>query len=170
VKKLPLTEKIIEKANLSDAGLIVGQIVYVDDSGQVFVDYPGNLSGPVRARITALVHRELTGKGNPSGREVLLAFVKNDLRHPVVVDAMYSLIDDIVTIAETDTAPAAERPKEAIVDGRRVVLNADEEVVLQCGEASITLTKAGKVLIEGEYISSNSRGANKIKGGSIQLN
>lgn len=166
MKKALTAEKIFENNNLSETGLILGQIVNVNDSGQVFVDYPGNPSVPVMARITALVHRELTGKGNPSGREVLLAFAQNDLRQPIIVDAMYSLIDDIVTVK----APASERPKEAIVDGKRVALNAEEEVVLQCGEASITLTKAGKVLIEGEYISSNSRGANKIKGGSIQLN
>jgi hypothetical protein len=41
---------------------------------------------------------------------------------------------------------------------------------LRCGKSSITLTRAGKVLIEGEYISSRSSGVNRIKGGSIQLN
>ena len=43
-------------------------------------------------------------------------------------------------------------------------------LVLRCGKASITLTRAGKVLIRGEYIFSRSTGVNKMKGGSIQLN
>jgi hypothetical protein len=42
--------------------------------------------------------------------------------------------------------------------------------VLQCGKASITLTKAGKVLIQGSYVSSRSTGVNRVKGGSVQLN
>ena len=37
-------------------------------------------------------------------------------------------------------------------------------------KASITLTKAGKVLIEGSYLLSRSTGVNRIKGGSVQLN
>jgi hypothetical protein len=41
---------------------------------------------------------------------------------------------------------------------------------LQCGKASITLTRAGKVLINGAYVSSRSSGVNRLKGGSIQLN
>ena len=47
---------------------------------------------------------------------------------------------------------------------------AEREIVLRCGKASITLTRAGKVLIRGAYISSWSSGANRIKGGSVQLN
>ena len=49
-------------------------------------------------------------------------------------------------------------------------LTAQREIVLRCGKASITLTRAGKVLIRGEYIFSRSTGVNKLKGGSIQLN
>ena len=38
------------------------------------------------------------------------------------------------------------------------------------GIGRITLTKAGKVLIEGSYVLSRSTGVNRIKGGSVQLN
>ena len=55
-------------------------------------------------------------------------------------------------------------------DGQRITVSAREQLVLRCGEASITLTKAGKVLIEGTYVSSRSSGVNRIKGGSVQLN
>ena len=51
-----------------------------------------------------------------------------------------------------------------------MVLSAQEEIVLRCGKASITLTKAGKVLIEGAYVLSRSSGVNRIRGGSVQLN
>ena len=49
-------------------------------------------------------------------------------------------------------------------------IGALDQLVLRCGKASITLTKAGKVLIQGTYLSSRSSGVNRIKGGSVQLN
>jgi hypothetical protein len=42
--------------------------------------------------------------------------------------------------------------------------------VLKCGNASITLTKAGKILVEGTYVSNRSSGVMRIKGGSVQIN
>ena len=65
-----------------------------------------------------------------------------------------------------------ERPGqvELLADGERLVVTAKEQLVLRCGKASITLTKAGKVLIDGEYVSSRSSGVNRLRGGSVQLN
>lgn len=51
-----------------------------------------------------------------------------------------------------------------------MIVSAKEQLVLRCGKASITLTKAGKVLIKGSYVLSRSSGVNRIKGGSVQLN
>jgi hypothetical protein len=42
--------------------------------------------------------------------------------------------------------------------------------VLHCGKASITLTRAGKVIIRGEYVLARSSGVNRIVGGSVQIN
>ena len=50
------------------------------------------------------------------------------------------------------------------------MVSARDQLVLRCGKASVTLTRAGKVLIEGTYVLSRSSGVNKIKGGSVQLN
>lgn len=57
-----------------------------------------------------------------------------------------------------------------VVDGGKVVLTAKDEIVFNCGEASITLTKSGRIVIRGNDILSRARLTNKIKGGSIQLN
>jgi uncharacterized protein (DUF2345 family) len=58
----------------------------------------------------------------------------------------------------------------AQVDDQRVVLSAEREIVLRCGEASITLTRAGKVIIKGAYILSRASGYNKIKGAAVDIN
>jgi len=63
-----------------------------------------------------------------------------------------------------------QRPAVVEVDGRRMVLTAEDEIVLRCGEASITLTRAGKVLIRGAYLLSRSSGANRIKGAVVEIN
>lgn len=64
----------------------------------------------------------------------------------------------------------AERPEEVIVDGKKVIFDAKDEIVLRCGKASITLTRAGKILIRGAYLLNRSSGVNRIKGGSVQIN
>lgn len=67
--------------------------------------------------------------------------------------------------------PVAPVPAAHVrVDGERVVITGDKEIVLTCGEASITLTSAGKVLLQGAYVSSRSSGVNRIKGGSVEIN
>ncbi len=56
------------------------------------------------------------------------------------------------------------------LDGERLVLCAERELVLACGKATITLTRAGKVILAGTYLVSRSSGVNRIKGGSVQIN
>jgi hypothetical protein len=58
----------------------------------------------------------------------------------------------------------------AEIDGKQVVLAAEEQIVLRCGEASITLTRAGKILIRGAYLSSHSTGVNRITGATVEIN
>ncbi|GGY36883.1 DUF6484 domain-containing protein [Pseudoduganella albidiflava] len=69
-----------------------------------------------------------------------------------------------------EPAPAAEPGNVAWCDGERVEIRAEREVVLRCGDASITLTRAGKVIIKGNYIVSRSTGCNKIKGAAVDIN
>ncbi len=59
--------------------------------------------------------------------------------------------------------------RQPAADGR-LELAAEREVVIRSGAASLTLTSAGKAILAGEYVLSRSRGVNKIKGGSVQIN
>jgi uncharacterized protein (DUF2345 family) len=59
---------------------------------------------------------------------------------------------------------------EARVDGKRVVIEGKDEIVLSCGKASITLRRNGKVIIRGVQLESSAAGVNRIKGGSVQIN
>lgn len=90
------------------------------------------------------------------GRDVLLAFPDGDTAHPVVLGVLQG--------------DPAQSPVLVQADGSRVAVRAGEELVLECGKASITLTRAGKILIRGAYVLSRSSGVNRIKGGSVQIN
>ena len=56
------------------------------------------------------------------------------------------------------------------IDGERLVLQAEREIELRCGDASLVLTRAGKVILRGNYVVSRSRGVNKIKGAWVDIN
>lgn len=56
------------------------------------------------------------------------------------------------------------------VDGRRVEIEAADEIVLRCGQASIVLRRNGRVVIRGTYVETRSRGVNRVKGGSVEIN
>lgn len=148
-------------------GFRVGRIVSAADNG-FMVDYPENPCGPLVARITNSAQNQITGKGNPAGKEVLLAFESNDPGLPIIVDTLYSLLDEIAEA--TAVEPVAAIPSEVTIDGKRITFDAQEEIELKCGKASIVLTSAGKVIIKGAYLLSHSTGENRIRGGSVAIN
>jgi len=98
------------------------------------------------------------------GRTLVVLFDQDDVRRPIVV----GVIQDAQ--AGASLQPLAAPQVSADIDDQRVVLTAEREIVLRCGEASITLTRAGKVIIKGTYVLSRSSGYNKIKGATVDIN
>ena len=135
-------------------GVVVGVIKSIDQKSALpLVDFIANDSGrDVLAKSTVPVtHSEV-------GREVALLFEQGNPRKPIIIGLMW--------------APSTEvdQTVEIKQDQERLVLKAEREIELRCGKASIILTKAGKVLIKGDYVLSRSSGVNQIKGGSVQIN
>jgi hypothetical protein len=169
-ESLPTTAAITERDRPAQPGLIsddasdpihgvrIGTLVGLTDDGctplVMYSGQPGSAALPARATLD--LH------GAHIGREVVLMFEDGDPRRPLVMGCL----------THKAAWPLTERPGQVEVDadGERLVVSAKDELVLRCGKASITLTKAGKVLIHGTYVSSRSSGVNRIKGGSVQLN
>jgi hypothetical protein len=149
-------------------GVRVGKIVSLDESGQVLVDFPDNTQGPVEARLTSSIKSKLLNHATSADQEVLLAFEDNNPELPIIIDTLYSLVDEITNTPTL--ALETERPTDVMIDGKRVTFDAREEIVLRCGKASIILTRAGKIIIRGAYLLNRSSGVNRIKGGSVQIN
>jgi hypothetical protein len=81
----------------------------------------------------------------------------------------------LLRTASEQPASAKARPEsplvfEADVDGSRVRISAKDEVVIQCGQASITLRRNGRVVIRGTYVETVSSGTNRVKGGQVRVN
>jgi hypothetical protein len=138
-------------------GVVVGRLAEMGSGGEPLVDFAGNPGAePLAARAM------LALDASHVGRDVALLFEGGDPRRPIVMGLMH---------APSAPAPApAPAPTEATADGERLVFEAGKEIVLRCGSSSITLTRAGKILIKGAYVLSRSSGVNRILGGSVQIN
>jgi hypothetical protein len=153
----PLTTHHSPLTTHSDGAVQIGALAAWDDAGNPLVDYPSNPSEcllPARSTVPL--------KPTDRGREAALLFINNDPWQPLIIGLLQP--PQGTPASESGTALAAE------IDGERLVFTAKQEIVLQCGQASLTLTKAGKVLIRGTYLLSRSSGVNRIKGGSVQIN
>lgn len=66
--------------------------------------------------------------------------------------------------------PGGRTSLDARVDGKRITIEGRDEIVLKCGDASITLRRNGRLVIRGTYVEARSRGTNRIKGASVLIN
>ena len=144
-------------------GVVIGILKGFAKTGVPLVDFLPNQTGePLPARATVVLEEAHVG------RDVALLFEQGDPRKPIVMGLMWIPADIPAGSTNEDVVPKKHVTVSA--DGERVTLAAEREIVLRCGEASITLTRAGKVLIRGKYLLSRSSGVNRIKGGSVQIN
>ncbi|MDT8909235.1 MULTISPECIES: DUF6484 domain-containing protein [Pseudomonas] len=133
-------------------GVVIGVLLDVPMADAPVVAFAGC---PVDTGLAARTTTPLTR--DDIGAQVALMFEAGDVARPLVVGRIQRLQETVT-------------PAIAHLDGERLEFSAEREIVLRCGKASITLTRAGKVIIRGTYLSSRSSGANRIKGGSVQIN
>jgi hypothetical protein len=160
-------EKISQIPTTQDLeGVQTGKIIKIDQEGAVFIDFLGNRKGPLQARITAAAADSITQRLDDSDVQVLIAFEENDIHRPVIIDVICDRIEPAASPATMD-----RNNLDAVkIDGETLTFDAKKEIVLRCGKSSITLTRAGKILIRGAYLLNRSSGVNSIKGGSVQIN
>ena len=96
-------------------------------------------------------------------QQTIVVFENGDRTKPIIVGFIETIQPDP---PESEKAPIIQ----ADVDGKRVRVTAQDEIVLQCGSASVTLRRNGRVIIRGTYVESRSDGTNRIKGGQVQIN
>lgn len=132
-------------------GVALGVYLGVKDGRAqvVFAENPKDIAIPARS-VVAL-------GPDDAGCEVALLFEDGDRARPLIIGRI------IAPYVRKD-AP------EVIRDGESVRITGQERVELRCGKASIVLERDGHITIRGTYLVSQASAANRIRGGSINLN
>ncbi|RKH68639.1 hypothetical protein D7V93_00970 [Corallococcus llansteffanensis] len=160
-------------------GARVGRLVGVSLEGLPLVQFEGG-PGPVPARSFVALDMAQLRVAAGEQRQAVLLFEEGDPARPLLVAMAQdshspSLLDQLLEgsarpgSSETP-APATETGAKNSVPEERVVLGAQRELVLQVGEASITLRRDGTILLRGVRVESRASGLQLIRGGKIELN
>jgi hypothetical protein len=121
----------------------------------------------VAARLAVPATRERIEAAIARGQQTVVLFENGNRSRPLVVGFIETLAPEPPAALPDDSERTVV---EADVDGKRVRVTAQDEIVLQCGSASVTLRRNGRVIIRGTYVETRSEGTNRIKGGQVQIN
>src|SRR5688572_4964383 len=113
--------------SLSAGGVIIGKLAGFNDTGTPLVDFIGDTPHDCVVARSMIVLNE-----NQVGSDVVLVFEHGDLARPIITGTLW----------QSKNSPGQE-PVVTELDGERITLTAKKEIVLRCGKASITLTRAG---------------------------
>ena len=164
-------ESLVSEYRVAAGEIIIGTLVGLNDNGQALVDFAQNPdSTPLAAMSTTIVTQQQVS------RQVALLFNQGDLKQPIIMGLIHSplqaMLENFGQHNETEKIELAGdlNIDDVKVAGNKVTFEAQDEMVFKCGESSITLTKAGKIMIRGKYLLNRSSGVNRIMGGSVQVN
>lgn len=137
---------------------VVGRLLALTDEGCTpLVSFDGQpVPGAMPARCTVDLRPAHVGL------DVVLVFDGNDRSRPIVTGVLRGQ-------PGWPLEPAPGRVKMD-VDGERLTVTATHELVLRCGKSVLTLLSDGRIVLRGEEIVTEATGANRIRGGSVQLN
>lgn len=136
-------------------GLAIGRLEHVDENGNIRVAIDAfGLDGLSAQTMVALTEERI-------GHPVVLGFESSDPRRPIVLGLLLTPIEQ---------PPTQHALPEIRRDGARLIVNAEEELELRCGEAVILLEADGRVTIRGVSVTSHASASQRIRGGSVQIN
>ena len=139
-----------DHSHLMAPGMRLAQVTRIDATGTIWVTEDDRV---IAAR--PLLH-------------VTQVMVRQALRQrlPVVVMRGDGNTDGLIILGVVGAAPATT----VAVDGTAVEITGQQEIVLRCGKSSITLTRAGQIVLRGEFITSHADGPQVIRGGTVDIN
>ena len=143
--------------------LMTGHLTGVDEEGRLLFRPEGSTADPTPVAIGLELSDGTLVKAARQQRRALVARTADATPRLVLV----GLVRDRVSAKLVTARPGT---LEVGLDGETLRLTAERDLVLQCGEAKLTLRKDGKIVLSGSNILSASRGPHRIKGATIALN
>lgn len=145
-------------------GVVIGTVEGATQDGRPLVQWA---AGGGMSVVAQAVWMEVTPDWSGcKGLRAVIGFESGDETKPLLL----GLLDSprpAATISKVTNGQSGEvhslRPKVLRIES-------EQELILECGEAKIALRADGRVVILGGYLLSRSKGVNKIKGGSVQIN
>lgn len=141
---------------------VTGHLDGVDDEGRILFRAEGSEERvPVSIGLPA-TDKELV-QAAWLGRRALVVQTADPQARSVLV----SLVRERVSLDESVHSGCGITAR---VDGEVVRLKAETEIELRCGKSSLVMRKDGRIEINGTNVLSRSRGPNRMKGATIELN
>lgn len=134
-------------------GIAIGTFDSMGDDGCALVSIPAFGLSRIPARCMT------TLDSVQSGQTLALGFEAGDPMRPIVIG--------VILEAPGRSAPA---PTEVLLDGEHVVLTAQKQIELRCGDAALILSADGRIEMRGTYITSHASATQRILGGSVNIN
>ncbi|QIL83876.1 hypothetical protein G7047_13260 [Diaphorobacter sp. HDW4A] len=136
-------------------GVLIGVLRSLDAQGRPLVSVEKIGLQGLPARSLALVSERDCGKA------VALGFEGGNPDFPIILGFMQERENDAHIVGN-----------QVIVDTQdgRVVVSAEDELELRCGEAVILMQADGRITLRGQYITSHASAGQRIRGGSVQIN
>lgn len=134
-------------------GVTLGTIAGFATDGAPLVAVPALDVAATRAAFVGALDVQAIGK------PCAVAFQNGDPAAPIILGLMHQAL-----------AAQPLTTAEVLVDGQHATIEAVESLELRCGQASITLTRDGQILLRGTYISNYSIGTQRIKGAAVRIN
>jgi hypothetical protein len=159
----PRGREVTKEQQGPQGGIELGWITGTGGEGIVHVSVGGQAPQPARLAIAADEAR--LQQAMREGELAVLAFQHGTEQPPLILGLVK--LPPAMPDPKPNTRPELIR---ADVDGRRLHIRAEDEIVFQCGKASVTLRRNGKVIIRGTHVETNSEGTNRIKGGNVRIN
>jgi hypothetical protein len=165
--------RLAEQPSAADTSAVrLGHIVSVDKDAAIWVLVAGT-ARRVQARLAIAVPPPGLEQAVKAAQSVVLVLENGDPARPIIIGFVATQPPPAIEPAAPLPVPppgANDVTIEADVDGRRIHIHAQDEIVLSCGAASVTLRRNGRVIIRGTHVETHSDGTNRIKGAQVLIN
>lgn len=141
--------------------VVIAVLVGFDQDNRPLVVFSGNPhTTAIPASYTLPLHPQ------DVGCNVAVLLLEGDHQRPLIIGPVKDSLETEINYNKINPT----KSHRVQIDNDALTITANKTITLACGDSSITLTKEGKILLRGKYISSCSSGMQTIKGGSVQIN